>query len=443
MAHEPDAVGDVPIAVVGIGLEGAEGLTPTARQVVEQANVLVGSDRHLTYFPDHPAEKIGLGSMQAAIAQIQACLASQSTPPSPASIVVLASGDPLFFGIGRLLLQHFTPHQLAFYPHLSSMQLAFSRIKQPWHDACLLSVHGRSPDRLIQALQRGEATIALLTDDIQTPHAIARLIQDLALPSRYRLWVCENLGDAAEKVRSFLPEAMPTDPFAPLTVVILTREAEASAVLSDTTLATLPTFGIADSLFLSFSDRPGLMTKREVRVLALGELSLREDPVIWDIGAGTGSVSVEMARLCPRSTILAIEKSAAGIALIKQNSHRFQCPNITPCYGQAPDILADLPAPDRVFVGGSGGHLLPILDQVAQVLSPKGIIVVAIATLDHLSGIMQWLDAPTQRYRWQGHTLQAQLARSVAIASLTRLHPLNPVFLIRLHRSTPDTAALE
>ena len=434
MAHEKHTSVTAPIAVVGIGLDGAVGLTPAVRQIVEQANILVGSDRHLAYFPDHAAEKIILGSIKPAIAQIQAQLSSHPTPMTPTSVVVLASGDPLFFGIGRLLLQHFDANQLAFYPHLSSVQLAFSRIKQPWQEAHLLSLHGRSPDRLIQALQRGEATIALLTDDIQNPRAIARLICDLALPSRYRLWVCENLGSPVERVRSFLPETMPEEAFAPLTVVILTREIEEPTALSPATLTTLPAFGIADSLFLSFSDRPGLMTKREVRVLALGELSLQGEPVVWDIGAGTGSVSVEMARLCPRSSIFAIEKSAAGIALIEQNSQRFQCPNITPCHGQAPAVLADLPTPDRVFIGGSGGQILPILDQVAQVLSPQGIVVAAIATLDHLSGIMQWLDAPAQRDRWQSHTLQAQLARSVAIASLTRLHPLNPVFLVQMRR---------
>lgn len=423
-----------PIAVVGIGLDGADGLMPGIRQIVEQASLLVGSDRHLAYFPDHPAEKLTLGTLQAAIAQIQARLSSASDLPV-APIVVLASGDPLFFGIGRLLLHHFEPHQLAFYPHLSSVQLAFSRIKHPWQDACLLSLHGRSPDLLIQALQRGEPTIALLTDDEQNPGAIARLIQDLALPVPYRLWVCENLGSPAERVRSFSLDGMPDEAFAPLTVVILLRESEGSTVLSPAILATLPTFGLPDALFASFPDRPGLMTKREVRVLALGELILCGDPVIWDVGAGTGSVAVEMARLCPRSPVFAIEKSAAGIALIQQNQQRFQCPNITPCHGQAPAVLNDLPAPNRVFIGGSGGHLLPILDRVAEVLLPQGIVVVAIATLDHLSQVMQWLDAPTQRDRWQGRTLQVQLARSVAIASLTRLQPLNPVFLVRLHRS--------
>jgi len=421
-----------PIAVVGIGLDGAEGLSPAIRQMVAQAQVLVGSDRHLAYFPDHPAEKISLGTITSAIAQIHSHLSSAA--PSPGCVVVLASGDPLFFGIGRLLLQHFAPNQLAFYPHLSSVQLAFSRIKQPWQDACLLSLHGRSPELLIQALQRGEPTIALLTDEVQTPGAIARLLQTLALPSRYRLWVCENLGGADETVRSFSPDAMPEDAFAPLTVVILQRDSEEPTTLSPETLATLPTFGIPDSLFASFGDRPGLMTKREVRVLALGELSLHGELVIWDIGAGTGSVAVEMARLCPRSPVFAIEKSAAGIALIEQNRQRFQCLNLTPCHGQAPAALAKLPAPDRVFLGGSGGQLIPILDQVAQVLAPQGIVVAAIATLDHLSAVMHWLAAPAQRDRWHCQTLQVQLARSVAIASLTRLHPLNPVFLVRLSR---------
>ena len=158
------------IAVVGIGLDGEKGLTYTAKKIVDRATVLVGSKRHLGYFPQHPAEKIYLTNLNTAIETIARLNFGSN------SIVVLASGDPLFFGIGRLLLEHFDASQIQFFPHFSSVQLAFSRLKVPWQDAKLISVHGRSTDELIGLFKQGKEKIAVLTDSNNNPAAIARLI---------------------------------------------------------------------------------------------------------------------------------------------------------------------------------------------------------------------------------------------------------------------------
>ncbi|GAB4463084.1 MAG: bifunctional cobalt-precorrin-7 (C(5))-methyltransferase/cobalt-precorrin-6B (C(15))-methyltransferase [Elainellaceae cyanobacterium] len=422
----------VSIHVIGIGLDGAIGLTAAARQAADSATLLVGSDRHLAYFPRHAATKIPLADFHDTLRQIHAYVSTTaaSDRPQPA-IAVLTSGDPLFFGLGRLLLSEFPADWLTFHPHLSAIQLAFSRIKVPWQDARLVSAHGRSPDTLIQALQQGAAKIAALTDGHNTPPAIARLVCELDLPGQYHLWVCENLGGAEERVRQFSPAdlaAQEDTQFAPLNVVILLRDAETDAP----DLATLPILGIPDSAFLSFGDRPGLMTKRDVRMLALAELALQPEQVVWDIGAGTGSVSIEAARLCPTSTIYALEKTAAGFSLVQQNAERFQVKNLKPMQGKAPDALSALPAPDRVFIGGSGGQLGEILDHCAAVLKPSGRIVLAIATLDHLAIAQTWLQANSST--WQQHALQVNLARTVPVAALTRFAPLNPVTLITLQR---------
>jgi precorrin-6Y C5,15-methyltransferase (decarboxylating) len=407
-----------PVHVVGIGLDGAEGLTDAVRQIVAQAQLLVGSDRHLQYFPGHRAKRLGLGNFSDAIAEIRTHLTNGTTP-----IVVLVTGDPLFFGLGRLLLAELPPSQLSFYPHLSSVQLAFNRIKLPWQDAKIISAHGRSLDELTQTLQQGVEKIAVLTDGTNTPSAIARLLLALDLPSRYQMWVCENLGGIEEQVQLLPTESIVGQIFAPLNVVVLLRHQLTTQPLN---LDTLPMLGLSDQSFLSFSDRPGLMTKREVRILILGELALQLGQIIWDIGAGTGSVSIEIARLFPTSRIYAIEKTALGATLIQQNTQRFQVENICPIQGIAPNALHPLPPPDRIFIGGSGGNLSEILDFCKTQLKPNGILVLAVATLEHLNHALNWLS----NHGWNTRILQVQLSRSVPVGSLTRFAPLNPVTLV-------------
>lgn len=442
-----------PIHVVGIGLEGASGLDESRLNLLAQATLLVGSDRHLSYFPDHSAQKMSLGNIKDAIASIQSQIEQYSHDPSDLSIVILVSGDPLFFGLGRLLLQYFAPEMLSFHPHLSSMQLAFSRIKVPWQDATLISLHGRTPEVLVTALKQGQKKIAVLTDTIHTPEAIAQLIQTLRLPVSYRIWVCENLGGFDEQVKSWdlndLALAKATDDkdkahsqmlhqqslFAPLNIVILIQERK----LAPLDLTSLPIIGLADGEFASFRDRPGLMTKQEIRTLALGALQLQPKQTVWDIGAGTGAVSIEIARLSPTSQVYAVEKTAAGINLIEANTQRFETANVIPIHGVAPDVLQPLPPPERIFIGGSGGHLISVLDHCALVLRSGGLVVLAIATLEHQAIILQWLQRQSGRESdtiWHHQSLAINLARSTSIAALTRMSPMNPVTLMILKKGT-------
>ncbi len=409
-----------PIHVVGIGLEGAAGLSQPVQQIVDQATLLVGSDRHLSYFRNHPAQRIILGDLTTALAQIQQQLSLHQQD----CIVVLASGDPLFFGLGRLLLMELPPAQLTFHPHLSAIQLAFSRIKVPWQDACVISAHGRSLDQLVQALQQGIEKIAVLSDPINTPSAIARLFLALDLPTHYQFWVCENLGGSEEQVQALPPETVSERSFAPLNVVVLLR-----TPCIDTeplNLKTLSCLGLPDQTFLSFVDRPGLMTKREVRVLALAELALQPGQVIWDLGAGTGSVAIEMARLVPQVHVYAVEKTALGTRLIQQNCQRFAVNNVSVVHGTAPQVLQSLPDPDRVFIGGSGGNLTDILNVCQIRLTLGGTVVIALATLEHLNLALNW----AKLQNWNYHLLQVQISRSVPLATLTRLTPLNPVTIM-------------
>ncbi|MGL5082968.1 MAG: precorrin-6y C5,15-methyltransferase (decarboxylating) subunit CbiE [Microcoleaceae cyanobacterium] len=426
------------IHVVGIGLDGAVGLKESILQIVNHATVLVGSDRHLSYFPDCNAQRLVLGDLIEVAQQIHqhletwnASFNSTGITSSP-YVVVLVSGDPLFFGLGRLLLAQFPPEQLIFHPHVSSVQLAFSRIKVPWQDAQVVSVHGRSSETLTQALRQRVEKIAILTDNIHTPKAIARLLLAVDLATHYQFWVCENLGSPQEQVQQWSIETVQTQTFSPLNIVVLLHQSADPKEPLD--ISQLPLLGIPDRLFCSYSDRPGLMTKREVRTLILGELALQPGQVIWDVGAGTGSISIEIARLFPDSTVYAVEKTAAGSILVEQNMKRFQVNNIVSIHGEAPEILHRLRSPHRVFIGGSGGQLDQVLGVCSLRLLPRGVMVMAFATLEHLSLAQRWLEERIKvEPNWHYRLLQVQLSHSVPVGNLTRFSPLNPVTILTVH----------
>ena len=242
--------------------------------------------------------------------------------------------------------------------------------------------------------------------------------------------MCENLGDESEKITCF-PDGqnLENQPTSPLNVVILIRQS--SELKTNFDVNSLPLFGLSDRLFISFPDRPGLITKREIRLVILGQLALQPQQIVWDIGAGTGSVSIEIARLCPTSQVYALEKTAVGISLIEANCQRFQVKNIFAIHGKADEKLLNLPIPDRIFIGGSSGNLPEILGICQDKLNDDGIIVIALATLENLQESINWFKS----HNWSYRLLQLQISRSIPIANLTRFTPLNPVTIITATRN--------
>ncbi|MEY2983550.1 MAG: Cobalt-precorrin-6y C5-methyltransferase / Cobalt-precorrin-6y C15-methyltransferase [Cyanobacteriota bacterium] len=417
------------IHVLGIGLDGAAGLPAKSLDLIAQATIVAGGDRHLHYFPDYEDKWLPITNFSTALDSLQQ---AWSKLPTGEWMVVLASGDPLFFGLGRLLLEIFPAEQLQFHPHVSSIQLAFNRVKLPWQDAQVISAHGRSPDLLKRALQQGVNTLAILTDRQTHPGAIAKLCLALKLAWTYQAWVCENLGGEDEKIQDVALTDLAdydADQFAPLNVVILLRQADHTGMIDP---QTLPVLGIPDQFFASFGDRPGMITKQAIRVQILAALQIQAKQSIWDLGAGTGSVAIEVARLCPTGKVFAVEKTQAGQILIGQNMERFQVKNLTPIAGTAPQCLDSLPPPDRIFIGGSGGQLVPILDHCQLILKPQGLIVMAIASLEHLGLAMNWF----RGHNWLCSVQHLQISQSINFADLTRLSPLNPIYLLSARSST-------
>jgi precorrin-6Y C5,15-methyltransferase (decarboxylating) len=432
-----------PLVVVGIGHDGPGGLSAEARAYVEAARVLAGGRRHLDFFCSWQGEKVVLGGDVAAFVEVLRTRYRQE------KTVVLASGDPLFYGIGRALLGAIPREDLIFLPQVSSVQLAFARIKETWHDARIVSLHGRPKEPLAAVITAREPKIAVLTDAHNHPAAIADLLRQLGAAAEYALWVCENLGGPDERISRHPSASLRGETFSPLNVVVLLRSTgerqesgmiyrfartDESSVTPDprplTPAEGHPLLGIPESVLLHQAEPRGMITRREVRLLALCYLELRLGDVLWDVGAGTGSVSLEAARLSERLEIFAVERDAAAFARLKTNVAQFGTNRVRTICAEAPEGLAQLPDPDAVFIGGSGGRLAEILQVVAQRLKVGGRVVLNCITLENFFRGWENLAA----LQLAPEATSVQLAHSRPLGPLHSLEPENPIFILRARK---------
>jgi precorrin-6Y C5,15-methyltransferase (decarboxylating) len=411
-----------PLVVIGIGHDGPAGLSPEALDHIARAEVLAGGVRHLAFFPDWTGDKIVFDAdISQRIARLQEWAAGRKT-------VVLASGDPLFYGIGRLLLEAFPREQLLFLPHISSLQLAFARIKVTWDDACIVSLHGRSMQALLPALRRGEDKIAVFTDSRNTPAAIGAFLREAGCAAAYHVtWVCENLGGPDERVTPWTPHELEQEieSFSPLNIVILLRISSIPAGDQSP-----PLLGIPEQMLHHRTRRGSLITRRDLRLLSLCYLELRPHNVLWDVGAGSGSVSIEATSFSPTLEVFAIENDDEAYRNLEENVRRFGTRGIHTIAGTAPDVFAQLPDPDAVFVGGSGGKLEAILAAVLERLKPQGRLVINCITMDNLACGWSWL---RDRHA-QPEVTSVQLAHSGPLGELFSLEADKPVFILQARK---------
>jgi precorrin-6B C5,15-methyltransferase / cobalt-precorrin-6B C5,C15-methyltransferase len=417
-----------PILVVGMSAGGAESLPTPLRQRIAAADLLVGGTRHLGYFPNGPHERLAItANIDAVVVRLRRALDLGE------HAVVLASGDPLCYGIGATLRRFIPAEALEVVPAPTAFQLAFAALAEPWHDAALLSAHARPLDEVVRGVL-ATPKAAILTDSQHTPAAIARALLDAGLPPDTPCAICENLGGLEQRIlRTNLMCAAETT-YAELNVFVVwhepaTKETRAdqkgsSDYRHDTHFSILhPQFSIPAGLpDDAFSTSAGQITKREVRLLSLAELALAPGEVLWDIGAGSGSVAIEAARAQPAARVLAVERRAAMAEHMRENLRRFPAPNLVLVEGSAPAACHGWSDPHAVFVGGSGGHLAAIVALAQQRLRPGGRLVINLATLDHLHETRQLL--PDAR------VVQAQISRGVPIQGMLRLEALNPVFIV-------------
>jgi precorrin-6Y C5,15-methyltransferase (decarboxylating) len=413
---------------------GAAGLPETLLARIAQAELLAGGRRHLDYFPSLGCERLTIGAeVGPALERLRAAHARGLRT------VVLASGDPLWYGIGASLRRVFPPEALEIVPAPSAAQLAFAALGEPWDGAALLSAHGRPLGDAVAAARRA-ARAAFLTDPQHTPGAIARALladgRDPAAPCA----VCENLGAPEQRVVRLPLAAAAEREFAPLNVFVLlgptTDHRPPTTDHRPTTKVSIHSgsqFSILNSQFsilnsqlpglpdAAFSTEGGQITKREVRLLSLAELALGPGEVLWDIGAGSGALAIEAARAQPGAAVYAVERRGVFVAHIRANLERFPAPNLTVAEGAAPAACDPWPDPHAVFVGGSGGRLAAIVGQARARLRPGGRLVVNLVTLEHLHELRGLLP--------DAAVTQVQIGRGVPIQDMLRFEALNPVFI--------------
>jgi len=334
-------------------------------------------------------------------------------------VVVLASGDPLFFGIGATLIREIGKEKVTVHPNISSLGAAFSAIKEPWHDAILISLHGREPLDLVSILKT-HSKIGILTDQRKTPSFIAATILENNI-SGFRLWVMERLGSPDKIITSHDDmEKVASMTFSMPNVVVLIQEKGNKK--NDLPFPVWP--GMDDE---TFAHEKGLITKSEVRIISISKLNLFSDNhTVWDLGAGSGSVGIEISRFVPRGKVICVEKNKKRIADIRTNVERFRVTNLSIVHGKSLDIMDKLPDPDRIFIGGGGKELLGIIARAGQRLSSNGVMVINTVLIQNMAPVVALLKG----MGFKPDLVQVQISKLKSMPVGDRLEALNPVWVI-------------
>jgi len=397
-------------SVIVIGIAPGAGIADEHVRLIERCGFVVASSSQMPLLDGVAAEIFPVAPVQAAIDNIRRRL-------DVSDAVVLASGDPLFFGIARRLIAEFGKQKVCVIPAISSMQAAFARFREPWDDAAFISLHGRRMGDIIERIERSGKSF-ILTDPDNNPAVIASRIADEST-ARFEVFVAERLGAQDERITAGRPDEIARMAFAEPCVMIVKR-LDAGVAEPER----YPVLGLREN---EIAHSRGLITKDEVRAATLHRLRLPERGVMWDIGAGSGSVSVEAARLSPRMEFFAVEREPAEISNIHANIERFRASNIRVVEGEAPSALAGLPHPDRVFIGGSGGRLARIIEETGNRLKPGGAVVVNAVTGKTAEAAPRLL----MDNGFQVETSRVSVTRTVWGGNGPETLELNPITIIR------------
>ncbi|MGD9009714.1 MAG: precorrin-6y C5,15-methyltransferase (decarboxylating) subunit CbiE [Desulfobacteraceae bacterium] len=396
------------VFIVGMGLS-ARDLTEQHLEIVRSADILVGGQRHLDQFNDLPMPKERItGNVEKTVRFIQNHCADSR-------IVVLASGDPLFFGIGTRIVKALGSEAVTVLPNITSIAAAFARINTSWSEAVIISLHGRSRRyQLLEAI-KSRRPVAVLTDARQSPQWLARWLMEKGVDNT-EMAVFEQLGSGDETFDWYPLNQAADATFSSPNVVILKP---------------MSNHGATDDLVLGMGDDDyrhdgGMITKSEVRAVTLAKLRLKPGLTLWDLGAGSGSVGIEASVLLGHGRIVAVEQDAGRVARIRQNALQYGVCNIDVKQAVLPEGLADLPPPDRIFIGGGGRHLPSIVRTAAQFLAPGGIMVANTVLVDNLTRVLETMDAAGM----QTEMVQMQISRSKAMPWSRRMEAHNPVWIV-------------
>ncbi len=402
------------VHIVGIGDDGVDGMTAQARKVLEAADMLLGPESCAPLLPAALAKRLdATASLEELCEKIEAA--------GDKRLVVLASGDPLFYGTARYVCSKLGKDRFEVVPHVSSMQLAFARVKESWEEAFLANLSGQSIERVVDKIRSSE-TVGLFTSEQWPPAAVAQALLDEGI-DYFQAYVCENLGSPDERVTQGSLADIAKDSFGPLNVMILVRKAR---VADKPGHVGTRLFGNPDECFLQSRPKRGLLTPAEVRSMALAELGLHAKSVVWDVGAGSGSVGLEAARIARDGVVHAIEMDPDDHQLITENAKRFGVTNLHAVLGKAPEAWAGLPDPDAIYVGGSGRHVTMLVEEAWKRLKPDGRLVTACNSIENLAAVHALLRSRSSDAAYW----MVNIARGIEQLDRIRFEAINPSFLI-------------
>jgi precorrin-6Y C5,15-methyltransferase (decarboxylating) len=407
MAHiEPIMPDPAPsrrwLSIVGIGEDGIDGLSAAARDLVSHAEIVFGGARHLALAAPliSGQAKPWPSPFSLAVGEILALRGGQ--------VCVLASGDPFFYGVGSMLAAHVSPEETLAVPAPSAFSLAAARLGWPLPKTVLLSLHGRALDRIRPHLHPG-AHILALTSDADGPATLAQLLVNTGFGTS-RVTVLEALGGNNERIRGATAASFDLTNIAALNTVAI----EVTATPGARVLAYAP--GLADDLF----EHDGQITKREIRTVTLSSLAPTRGQLLWDVGAGSGSVAIEWMLADPSLCAVAIEARTDRAARITRNAAAFGVPGLDVIEGMAPEALAGLDAPDAIFVGG-GASAPGMLEACIAALKPGGRLVANAVTLETES------ELNTRHAALGGELTRIAVSRADAVGGKTGWRPAMPV----------------
>lgn len=394
------------VTLIGMGSGTPELLTAQGLAALQSADLIIGAKRLLEHLPT------GCTENRKALYKPENILSCLSEYPA-ANAALLYSGDTGFYsGASKLL-----PMLRAFgisaqvLPGISSVQLLSAAIGRPWQDWKLVSAHGCACDPAAECLTAGGRPVFFLTGGTETPATLCAKLADAGLGDAHAI-IGENLGTPQEHLAFGTAQTLSSNACAPLSVLLIEH----------TVLPARRTPGFPDDAFIR-GEVP--MTKQEVRAAALAKLAVRPTDTLWDVGAGTGSVSVELALAAPRGHVYAVECAPDACALIRQNREKFHAYNLSLIEGTAPQVLADLPAPDAVFIGGTKGSMAEVVD-AALAKNPNARLCISAIALETLSAAITALAAHGQT----AEVTQLAVSRTRPAGKLHLLMANNPIFLI-------------
>jgi precorrin-6B C5,15-methyltransferase / cobalt-precorrin-6B C5,C15-methyltransferase len=390
------------LSIVGIGEDGLAGLSPAARTRIAQASLVVGGSRHLALVSAAVTGEtlVWPSPLQAAFPAI---LARRGSP-----VCVVATGDPFFYGVGSLLAREVPPEELLCLPGVSAFSLAASRLRWALQECALLTLHGRALERMARYLQP-RARILALSWDQTTPHRLAELLTRHGF-GETRVTVCEAMGGARERLRSAKAHSFALDGIDPLNLVALEIEAAPQARI----IPLVP--GLLDSLF----EHDGQLTKQDIRAVTLAALAPRQGELLWDIGAGSGSIGIEWMLADPSNRAIAIERDRVRAGRIARNAASLGVPDLSVIEGAAPAALEGLPRPDAVFIGG-GATVSGTIDAAWAALARGGRLVVNGVTVETQAELIH-------RFKTLGGSLKTiQVAHADPVGGFHGMRPAMPV----------------